>query len=66
MQVDNEYSIEKLNSGAVPGIASVYELGDKEKTKTTIEISEDISAKTFVHVLEFLYAGKRIVLMQTV
>lgn len=57
LQVDNEYSIEKLNSGAVPGIASVYELGDKEKTKTTIEISEDISAKTFVHVLEFLYAG---------
>ena len=56
--MDNDYSIEKLNSGAVSGIASVYDSGDKEQTKTTIEISEDISAKTFVHVLEFLYAGK--------
>ena len=55
--IDNEYTTEKINSGSVPGIKSVYESGDKEKKNTTIEISEDISAKTFVHVLEFLYSG---------
>ena len=55
--IDNDYTTEKINSGAVPGISCVYESGDKEKKNTTIEISQDISAKTFVHVLEFLYSG---------
>lgn len=57
------YSIEELNSGAVQGIAAVFDdSGVKGQphaasNHTTIEISADISAKTFVRVLEFLYSG---------
>lgn len=58
------YSFEELNSGAVQGIAAVYqdEKGNKfqppvTSKHTTVEISADISAKTFVRVLEFLYSG---------
>ena len=56
--IDDIYTKESINAGGVPGIASVIESVDKEKQQTTtIEISQDISAKTFVHVLEFLYSG---------
>ena len=56
--IDDIYTKESINAGGVPGIASVIEAVDKEKQQTTtIEISQDISAKTFVHVLEFLYSG---------
>ena len=56
--IDDIYTKESIAAGGVPGIASVIGSVDKEKQQTTtIEISQDISAKTFVHVLEFLYSG---------
>ena len=56
--IDDIYTKESIAAGGVPGIASVTESVDKEKQQTTtIEISQDISAKTFAHVLEFLYSG---------
>lgn len=61
------FTLEQLNSGSVPGVAAVYSNDDKVKDKnllsngqsdhTTVEISADISAKTFIRVLEFLYSG---------
>lgn len=58
------YTLEQLNSGAIPGITAVYKKQDEVKgqsqpstANTTIELSADISAKTFVRVLEFLYTG---------
>ncbi|XP_052774925.1 rho-related protein racA-like [Mya arenaria] len=60
--IDN-FSFEQLNSGAVPGIAAVYgkdaEVKGEGQTRvhTVVELSEDILAKTFIRVLEFLYSG---------
>ncbi|XP_052256047.1 rho-related protein racA-like [Dreissena polymorpha] len=61
--IDN-FTYEQLNSGAVQGIAAVYKRDDDDTTKgsptrghTLVELSADISAKTFVRVLEFLYTG---------
>ena len=56
------YTHEQLNSGPVPGIVAVYpkDTGDQGQTQgqhMCVEISADISAKTFVRVLEFLYSG---------
>ncbi|KAL4222307.1 hypothetical protein ACF0H5_018345 [Mactra antiquata] len=61
------YSFDQLNSGAVPGIACIFYREDKNiyvkgegevfKPHTTIKLSADIGAKTFVRVLEFLYSG---------
>lgn len=62
------FTYEQLNSGAVPGIAAVYFKNNKgdnpnllakeDGDHTTVEISADISAKTFIRVLEFLYSGR--------
>jgi len=62
------FSLEHLNSGEVPGISAVYTKDDQVANKnllsvntsdhTTVEISADISAKTFIRVLEFLYSGE--------
>lgn len=61
--IDN-YTSEQMNTGAVQGIAAVYcsEADVKGQLQsanphTTVELSADISAKTFVRVLEFLYSG---------
>lgn len=61
--IDN-YTSEQMNTGAVQGIAAVYcsEADVKGQllsanSHTTVELSADISAKTFVRVLEFLYSG---------
>ncbi|XP_045160594.2 rho-related protein racA-like isoform X2 [Mercenaria mercenaria] len=58
------YSAEQLNSGAIQGIAAVYQNEADVKGQppaanqhTTVELSADINAKTFVRVLEFLYSG---------
>ncbi|KAH9524454.1 hypothetical protein Btru_054606 [Bulinus truncatus] len=53
----DSFSREDLNLGKIQGICSVYDTGSSFGTDTTIEISADISAKTFVRVLEFLYTG---------
>ncbi|WAR24340.1 RACA-like protein [Mya arenaria] len=60
--IDN-FTFEQLNSGAVPGIAAVYGKDAEVKGEgqsrahTVVELSEDIMAKTFIRVLEFLYSG---------
>ncbi|KAK0053158.1 rho-related protein racA [Biomphalaria pfeifferi] len=53
----DSFSREDLNAGKVQGICSVYDTGSSYGLDTTIEISADIKAKTFVRVLEFLYTG---------
>ncbi|KAL8568759.1 hypothetical protein ACOMHN_054546 [Nucella lapillus] len=63
MSAIDGYSVQELNSGKVEGIASVYH--EEEKTaldqlrtkSTTVVLSEDIKAVTFLRVLEFLYTG---------
>ncbi|XP_059174204.1 rho-related protein racA-like [Physella acuta] len=55
-QIDS-FQREDLNAGKVEGISSVYDTGSNFGPDTTIEISADIKAKTFVRVLEFLYTG---------
>ncbi|XP_041371650.1 rho-related protein racA-like [Gigantopelta aegis] len=51
---ETQFTPEQLNSGQVEGIAAVYTAKDGH---TTVELSADIKAVTFVHVLEFLYTG---------
>ncbi|KAL3869767.1 hypothetical protein ACJMK2_042404 [Sinanodonta woodiana] len=52
------YSLEELNSGMVPGVAAAYKRDVKDQSdRMTIELSADIKPKTFVRVLEFLYSG---------
>ena len=60
LKEDSAYTLEQLNSGQVVGISRVFdELTEmKSKTMTFIELAADISGKTFVHVLNFLYTGK--------
>ncbi|XP_071157447.1 rho-related protein racA-like [Mytilus edulis] len=57
--IDNkQISLEELNSGRIEGIAAVYLSEEKYKaTITTVEISANITAKTFARVLEFIYTG---------
>ena len=61
MSAIDSYSREDLNSGRVEGIASVYDDDDPKKELaqrvTTVVLSEDIKASTFLRVLEFLYTG---------
>ena len=49
------------------GIQSVVELQDEEtnKTITHIELSADITAKAWVHVLEFIYTGTQFWILLT-
>ena len=59
--MDDVYSLEKLNSGEVVGISSVQEEmvdENKDLLHTVITLSDEVKAKTFVHVLEFLYTGR--------
>lgn len=58
--IDNkQISLEELNSGRIEGIAAVYLSEENHKaTITTVEISANITAKTFARVLEFIYTGK--------
>ncbi|VDI62241.1 Hypothetical predicted protein [Mytilus galloprovincialis] len=57
--IDNkQISLEELNSGRIEGIAAVYLSEENHKAKiTTVEISANITAKTFARVLEFIYTG---------
>ncbi|XP_064643451.1 rho-related protein racA-like [Lineus longissimus] len=55
----NKITWEEINSGTVSGLAGIKEekTGASGKIRTVITLSDDITAKTFTHVLEFLYAG---------
>lgn len=66
MEAIDGYSRQDLNSGRVPGIASVLDddvIDLKNKGEivaagvTTVVLSEDIKATTFLRVLEYLYTG---------
>ncbi|KAK7482452.1 hypothetical protein BaRGS_00026269 [Batillaria attramentaria] len=61
MNAIESFSRQLLNSGGVEGIASVYDDHDPKKEtpqrQTTVVLSEDIKATTFLRVLEFLYTG---------
>ena len=65
-QFDGEtvFSHDDLASGRVPGIANITLTPEEngEKTISTVTLSEDIKGKTFVHVLQFLYAGMNVFL----
>ena len=61
MSAIDSYSRDDLNSGRVEGIASVYDddpKKDQVQRITTVVLSADIKAATFLRVLEFLYTGK--------
>lgn len=56
--IDNTFTEEGLNSGKIEGIAAVYKTESENNISVTnIEISSNISAKTFARVLEFIYTG---------
>ncbi|KAL5010407.1 hypothetical protein ScPMuIL_012712 [Solemya velum] len=56
-QVQN-YSLSQMNSGSIQGISQVNETEGKcGLPHTTVHLSQDIRAKSFIHVLEFLYTG---------
>ncbi|KAK7092808.1 rho-related protein racA-like [Littorina saxatilis] len=61
MDAIDSFSREDLNSGRVEGIASVFDDEDPKKPSaqrlTSVVLTEDIKAKTFLRVLEFLYTG---------
>ena len=59
-QTEVEFTSERLNEGHVPGICHVIDERSEDKTKlqTVVTISSDITGKSFVHLLEFLYTGK--------
>ncbi|XP_064634886.1 rho-related protein racA-like [Lineus longissimus] len=50
---------EEINSGTVLGLSGIKEekTGGSGKIHTLITLNDDITAKAFTHVLEFLYAG---------
>ncbi|CAC5402033.1 RHOBTB1_2 [Mytilus coruscus] len=52
-----QISHEELNSGRIEGIAAVYLTEEDNKTMITVEISANITAKTFARMLEFIYTG---------
>jgi hypothetical protein len=56
----DKISWEDINSGKVLGLLGIREekTGESGKIRTVVTLSDDVTAKTFTHVLEFLYAGK--------
>ena len=54
---DVSINSESLKTGKVIGIMSVTDEVANGKMATVVELSLDIAAKTFIHVLQFLYTG---------
>ena len=58
-QCNDEFTVERLNSGELTGITAVHDQTmDEGRPLTVITLSEEIKIRTFVHVLEYLYNGE--------
>ena len=52
---------ESVNAGQVPGVSRIglERMEVKDALETVVELSSDVSGRTFAHVLQFLYTGQQ-------